>query len=98
MFICVSLYILYVTQLAKPKRLYVVDQVFNILDDNAAATANTTRQKPNLNIDDLQQKRKTTIILSRTNIERIANLGRKGETYDNIINRMIDHDIVLSRK
>jgi len=33
---------------------------------------------------------KTTIIVSTETRERLRRLGRKGETYDDIINRLID--------
>ena len=41
-------------------------------------------------------KEKTTIILSQKNIQRIAELGRKGETYDDIINKLVYYDIKLN--
>lgn len=77
-------------------KLQVVDQIFKVLDEKEKLERKKSKTK--FNVDDLQQKKKTTIILSRDLIERIAELGRKGETYDNIINRIIDYDISLSRK
>lgn len=85
------------TQTAKPRKLQVVDQTFSIIEDDLAEEKQKVARR-SLKLDDLQQKRKTTIILSEGQIERIAELGRKGETYDNIINRVIDYDISLTRK
>jgi hypothetical protein len=43
-------------------------------------------------------KGKTTIILSKKNIAMISSLGARGETYDDIIERIIDFDIEIAKK
>jgi len=43
----------------------------------------------------INRDRFSSIILSRRNKHRILTLGRYGETYDQIINRLIDYDIKL---
>ena len=81
----------------------VIDQVFQILEENTKEKkkAKLLKQKElvkaKFKAEDLSQNRKTTIILSRDLIERIARLGTKGETYDNIINGIIDFDITLEK-
>jgi hypothetical protein len=37
----------------------------------------------------MQQDRKSTILIEKQTIDRLRELGRKGETYDDIINRLV---------
>ena len=45
----------------------------------------------------INKDRFSSIILSRRNKHRILTLGRYGETYDQIINRLIDYDIKINK-
>jgi hypothetical protein len=81
-------------------RLQVLDQ--KVESDNnktitkkaraKAATVTRNKQKnPNLNT-------KTTVILSETTIKELSSLGVRGETYDDIIDRIVEYDIRISGK
>ena len=52
------------------------------------------RIKVNLN----ETTKRTSIIVSYDNRLRLFNLGKYGETYDDIIDRIVQYDIELSKK
>ena len=44
------------------------------------------------------KRKKTSIIVSLSNRKKLLSLGNFGETYDDIINRLVDYDIKLRGK
>lgn len=43
------------------------------------------------------RKRRTSIIVSHRNIHRLLTLGKYGETYNDIVKKIIDFDIYLEK-
>ena len=52
----------------------------------------------NIRINLKPQEQKTSIVVSRDTREKLIGLGKYGESYDDILEKLIDYDIELEKK
>ena len=52
----------------------------------------------NIRINLKPQEQKTSIVVSRDTREKLIGIGKYGESYDDILGKLIDYDIELEKK